>query len=402
MRYIKPLIYSLLTAVLLLITVTVVSSYKRNIQEFALSQISSVYEKNETLGEKLYKISDFIFNTSGFDQEARIKDTINDKYKSVVLISAVNQQFPQMSGIGTGFMFEVHDDHALIMTNHHVVESKIALGDTIDLRVSTAVNMWDYEAEVIGYDKVIDIAIVRINKRDNEDWQALEFADPKDINDGDPIVVIGHGMSLGWTSTFGHVSFSKRFTKPYNIMLQIDAVVNQGNSGGPVIGLDGKVYGIISSILSPGRRVAGWDGVGFAVHPQQAVRSIEYIMNADKPTDYVPYVDILFPMKHLSFEEVKDIPKEERNIVVVDYSNADPDKEWAGQKAGLIDGDVIVKMNDRKIISSYQVMVYTVYALPGDEIVFDIIRDGEPMSVTVIAEEVDYDQLINMLHGRLR
>jgi serine protease Do len=402
LRYIKAILYSVLTAVLLLLTVTVVSSYNRSIQEFVVSQISSIYDINKTWGKRLYDVSDFVFNTSGFDQEARIKDTIYEKYKSVVLISTENTLFPQMSGIGTGFIFEVHDDHALIMTNHHVVDGKISLGETVNLRVSTPVNMWDYEAEIIGYDRVIDIAILKINKREDEEWQALEFADPKDINDGDPIVVIGHGLSLAWTSTYGHVSFSKRYAKPYNIMLQIDAVVNQGNSGGPVIGLDGKVYGIISSILSPGRRVAGWDGVGFAVHPEQAVRSIEWIMNEDAPTEYVPYADILFPMKHLSFEEVKDIPKEDRNLVVVDYSNADPNKEWAGQKAGLINGDVILRMDDKKIVSSYQVMVATVYALPGDEIVFDILRDGEPMSVTVIAEELDYDQLINMLRGLSR
>lgn len=400
MRYFKALLYSLLAASILIISVITIASYNRNIQEFSLAQITAVYEKNQELGKTLYNITDFIFNTSSFDQQASVSNTIFDAYQSVVLISTDHPVNPQMGGMGTGFIYEVTNEHALILTNHHVVASKIQQGDIVDLSVSTAVNSWSYDAEIIGHDQVIDIAILKVTKRDNEDWKAMEFAEIDDINTGDPVVVMGHGMSLGWTSTFGHVSYNNRFTKPYNIMLQIDAVVNQGNSGGPVIGLDGKVYGIVSSILSPGRRIAGWDGVGFAVHPKQAIRSIEYIMNPDKETDYVPYVDVMFPMKHLSFEEVKDIPKEERNIVIVDYTNSDPDKEWAGELAGLRQGDVLLRMNGDQVRSSYQVMVETVYALPGDEIVFDILRYGHEMSVTVIAQELDYQQLINMLSGR--
>lgn len=397
MRYLKALIYSLLTATILLLAVTTVASYNRDIQEFVVQQITTVYEKNQSLGKTLYSASDFIFNTSGFDQQARVSDTIFEAYKSVVLISTEDTLVPQLGGTGTGFIYEVTDEYALILTNHHVVANKIQLAETVNLKVSTAVNSWEYDAEIVGHDQVIDIAILKVNKRDNEDWTAMEFADLKDITTGDPIVVMGHGLSLGWTSTFGHVSYDKRFTKPYNIMLQIDAVVNQGNSGGPVIGLDGKVYGIVSSILSPGRRIPGWDGVGFAVHPQQAIRSIEYILAQDKPTDYVPYVDIMFPMKHLSFEEVKDIPKEDRNIVIVDYTNGDPQKQWAGKTGGLQQGDVLLEMNGKPVSSSYQVMVATVYALPGDEFVFDILRYGHKMSVTVIAQELDYQQLINML-----
>ena len=262
--------------------------------------------------------------------------------------------------------------------------------------------MWDYEAEIIGYDEVIDIAVIRINKRDNENWEALDFADPQDIAEGDPVVVIGHGMRLAWSSTFGHVSFNGRFAAPYNAMLQIDAVVNQGNSGGPVIGLNGEVYGVVGSILSPGRMVPGWDGVAFAVHPRQVTRSLDYIMS-DEYTDYVPYADLAFPMNEFGFEDLKDIAREDRYAVYVDYTNTrDPNRDdWAGMTAGLQQGDVLLEIDGQRIISMYQVILNIVYAMPGDTIEFKIRRDDEEMTIPVVLQETDYDQLLQML-GRTR
>lgn len=385
------------------LTSSIVSSYNREIQTFAQQQIQKIYNLNQPVGEFFQGVNDLVFNGDRYDQEARISDIIFDKYDSVVLISTQSMLSPQGNGIGTGFFFEVHDDYALIMTNHHVVASKVDNPEIVNLTVTTAVNMWDYTAEVVGYDEVVDIAIIRINKRDNENWEALEFADPKDINEGDPVVVIGHGMRLAWSSTFGHVSFNGRFAAPYNAMLQIDAVVNQGNSGGPVIGLNGKVYGVVGSILSPGRMIPGWDGVAFAVHPRQAVRSMEYILSDEyQSTGYVPYADLAFPMNEHDFETLRDVPRTERRPVYVDYDNTnDPEKDWAGLRAGLQQGDVLLEIEGNPVTSMYQVILKFVYAMPGDTVEFLIERAGEEMNISVVLDETDYQALLDML-GRTR
>lgn len=398
LRYLRPAIYSTLAIIVLVLTSSIVSSYNREIQTFAQEKISKISETNETVGEFLTTINEFVFNGARFDQEARIDDIIFDAYDSVVLISTQSSVMPNSGGIGSGFFIEVNDEYALIMTNHHVISDKLSNPNLVDLKVITAVDLWEYDAEIIGYDEVIDIAIIRINKRDNEPWEALEFADPDEIREGDPVVVIGHGMRLAWTSTFGHVSFNGRFAAPYNVMLQIDAVVNQGNSGGPVIGLDGKVYGIIGSILSPGRMVPGWDGVAFAVHPRQAQRSIDYILS-DAYDGYVPYADLAFPMNEFTYDDLKDVPRDERSPVYVDYTNTgDPEREdWAGMTAGLVQGDVLVEMDGLKIVSMYQVILKIVYAMPGDTIEFLIQRGEQQLTVPVVLQETNHEQLLRML-----
>jgi serine protease Do len=392
----RPVFYLALAFIAVVLTSSIVTSYNREIQTFAQNKIAEITEINQTAGEFLGSINEFWFNGNLYDQEQRISNIIFDKYDSVVMISSQSQIAIQGGSLGSGFFYQVNEDSALILTNYHVVADAVLNPDLIDLNVITAIDMWDYDAEVVGYDAVIDIAIIKINKREDEQWEALEFADPDEIYEGDPVVVIGHGMSLPWSSTFGHVVFSERLAAPYNAMLQIDAVTNQGNSGGPVIGLNGKVYGIIESILSPGRMAAGWDGVAFAVHPRQAIRSIEYILNQEY--DYVPYSDLLFPMSQLTYEDLRDVERSERRPVYIDYSNAPFfDRPWSGELAGLEQGDILLEMDGEAVTGIYQVIIKTVFSSPGDLIEFKIRRGDQVLIITVECIEIPPETLIQMV-----
>ena len=87
-------------------------------------------------------------------------------------------------------------------------------------------------------------------------------------------------MGMTFSATQGSVVYKDRYgSRPYNLMLQVDAVINQGNSGGPVINMDGNVVGVAQSILSPARQIPGWDGVGLAVGAKTTQRSIDFIMS---------------------------------------------------------------------------------------------------------------------------
>ena len=265
----------------------IVNAHYRSIQETIHEGISWVWKKNKPVGEAIYDVNAFLFNGDSFDHERRIKDYIYSSYPSVVMVnvfpkeSAMNNPLVQRkAGRGTGFFVATDDTSATIMTNYHVIEGYLGAEAVLNLKVNTAMDMWTYEAEIIGYDIVADIALIKINKQDSEEWEALEFADYEDISEGDPVVVIGHGMSMPWNSTQGIVTYDGRFgQRPWSLMLQVDAVINQGNSGGPVIGEDAKVYGVAQSILSPGRGTPGWDGVGLAVGARQAKRSMDYILS---------------------------------------------------------------------------------------------------------------------------
>jgi serine protease Do len=401
MRYInKTTAVLFFTIIVTLLGSTVINSYYREIQTTVHKWIGEVYDINKPIGDWLYTVNTVVFNGAAFDQERKIKDVIYNKHQSVVLVGTNAVDPTKGGGIGTGFFVKVDNNSAWIMTNYHVISHKVENPDAYNLEVITAVDRWTYESEIVGYDIIDDIAIIKIDKKDTETWDALEFVNPEDISEGDPVVVIGHGLSLPWTSTAGQVSYNGRSAKPYNIMLQIDAVVNQGNSGGPVLGLDGKVYGIAESILSPGRSVPGWDGVAFAVHAKQAIRSMDYILGDQYATKgYVPYADLMFPVNQFTFEDVKDIAKDDRHFVYVDYKDADTNKAWAGKIAGLQQGDVILEMDGVKVTSVYQLMLKSIFGMPGDTVEIKILRDNPAavhkveMTVSVTMLEVDYARL---------
>ena len=399
---------------LLLATVVinvVINAHYRSIQETIHDGIAWVWKKNKPIAEAIYDVNAFVLNGDAFDHERKIKDFIYSGFPSVVMISVFpnkenerNAAVGKMSGRGTGFFVEVTDEYALIMTNHHVIDAFEENPDTMKISINTAIDMWTYDCEVIGYDIVADIAILKIMKKDNEKWEALEFADYKDINEGDPVVVIGHGMSLPWNSTQGIVTYDGRFgQRPYSLMLQVDAVINQGNSGGPVIGEGVKVFGVAQSILSPNRKIPGWDGVGFAVGARQAVRSMEYILSDEyAEKGYVPYVDTAFMTKNFEFEDIKDIERKDRNMAYVHYEaptvsapmmENEPRKMSAGEIAGLQQDDIILEMDGKKIRSSFNLFMETLYALPGDTTVIKVKRGEEELEFTVTYIEADWPTL---------
>ena len=409
-------------ALLMLATVMVsviINAHYRSIQETIHEGISWVWKKNKPVGEAIYDVNAFLFNGDSFDHERRIKDYIYSSYPSVVMVNVFpkesamsNPLVQRKAGRGTGFFVATDDTSATIMTNYHVIEGYLGSENVLNLNVNTAMDMWTYDAEIIGYDIVADIALIKINKQDSEEWEALEFADYKDISEGDPVVVIGHGMSMPWNSTQGIVTYDGRFgQRTWSLMLQVDAVINQGNSGGPVIGEDAKVYGVAQSILSPARQIPGWDGVGLAVGARQAVRSMEYILSdAYAEKGYVPYVDLLFLTKNFEVGDVVDIERKDRHMSY--FINPEPpvvqapDMEVlpmtlnAGQVAGMQEGDIILELNGEDIYTAFKVFIETMYAFPGDIAVIKVLRDKEEIELELIYQETDFNKLKQSIEDR--
>ena len=417
MKSLKKITLLMLATVILSV---VINSHYRSIQETLHEGISWVWKQNETVGEALYDTNAFLFNGDAFDHERRIKDYIYSSFPSVVMINVFpneqsqnNPLVQRKAGRGTGFFVSVDDESATIMTNYHVIEGYIGSENLLDLKINTAIDMWVYEATIIGYDIVADIALIKILKKDNEKWEALEFADPEEISEGDPVVVIGHGMSLPWNSTQGIVTYDGRFgQRPYSLMLQVDAVINQGNSGGPVIGTDRKVYGVAQSILSPGRAIPGWDGVGLAVGSRQAKRSMDYILSdAYAEKGYVPYSDLLFNTKNFEIESVIDTKRKDRhmsyfNILEPDLDvkaptmEVEPVKLNAGQIAGMQEGDIILELNGKSVYTAFKIFIETMYAIPGDTATIKVLRGEEELEFTLVYQETDFQKLKKSIEDR--
>ena len=402
----KPIVrtISIITVAFMLSVVT--NSYYREIQENIHEGIGWVYKKNETVGQAIYDVNAFLFNGDGFDQERRAKETIYGNFGKVVVLSVFAPDNPElngMSGRGTGFIIDVDDTSATIVTNHHVVDSYLNEPSIFKVNVQTAMQMWSYEAEIIGHDIVTDIAVIKIYKKEDEDWEAIEWGAKDDYSTGTPVVVIGHGMSMSWTSTQGHVVYRDRFgMRPYNLMLQVDAVINQGNSGGPIFNDRGKLIGVAQSIYSPGRSIPGWDGVGMAVSVEQVKRSVDFILSPQyHAKGYVPYAEFPFSLGSFLFEEIKHIPDEDRHYAYFDYTKKKPDAEpTVGELAGFKQGDVLIELNGEKVVNSFSVLRETLKAFPGDVWYVTVLRGEEELTIEVALSEMDIQSLRDIITQR--
>ena len=402
----KPTVNKLTIIVIAISLSTVINAYYRSIQEGIHNGIVALYENHPDIADTLYDVNGFVLNGKSFDKERKAKKTIYESFGTVVVVATTGNVG---SGRGTGFMIEVDDTSALIVTNHHVVDQAITKPNEFKITIQTAGSMWKYDAEIIGHDVVSDIAVLRIHKKDNEEWEAAEFADPSDYNTGTPVVVIGHGMSMMWTSTQGHVVYKDRYgMRPYNLMIQTDAVINQGNSGGPMFNLDGKVIGVAQSIYSPGRKIPGWDGVGMAVSVGQVVRSIDYILSPQySAKGYVPYVEFPFKLSSFKLEDVIDIAKEDRYYSFFDYpptgapvpGKVEP-KKSVGELAGFLQGDLLLEINGEEARNSFKVLRETLKAFPGDVWTVKVRRGEEEIYIDVAMREVDMGPLIAAINAR--
>ena len=402
MEFGKRAFKSLFNAALIVLISVIISANYRPIQEQIHKGIYWLNDINETAADALYEFNRVVFNGTEFDTERYTKRAIYSGYESVVMISTRNvlPGVTEGGGLGTGFFVKVDDNNGWIVTNHHVVAEAVNTPILWKVSVNTALDMWDYDAEIVGVDEVADIAVLKITKQDNEEWEALEWEDNDNIGVGMPVTVVGHGMSLAWSGTTGIVSYAGRYgARPYSLMVQIDAVINRGNSGGPVIGSNGKVVGVAQSLLSPGRSIPGWDGVGLAVGAGQAKRAFDYIMSSEyAEKGYVPYAEYPLAMGTLELADVKDIDPDNRHYAYIDYSTqTDGSTKTVGEESGLQQGDVILEVDGENVRTSWSVLAKTVLALPGETWTVKVQRGEDTKEIDIVLREMDRTQLLMAL-----
>ena len=181
----------------------------------------------------------------------------------------------RVSGLGSGF---VYDDRGHILTNNHVVEDAEKL----------TVTFWDgveVKATVVGTDKQSDVAVIKV---DNTSYPPLPRGDSSKLKVGELVVAVGSPFGLSQSVTTGIVSALERNSvgingiEGYESFIQTDAPINQGNSGGPLVNMDGEVIGINSAIVSGGR---GNDGIGFTI-PINMARNVAEMLIKDGKMHY--------------------------------------------------------------------------------------------------------------------
>jgi putative serine protease PepD len=282
-------------------------------------------------------------------------------YRGVVKISVTSNGSPfgqqAQRAQGSGFVYNNAGD---IITNQHVVDG----ADSIKI---TFWNGKTYSAKLVGSDPSTDTAVVKVDAPASV-LHPLEVANSSTVQVGDGVVAIGSPFGLEETVTAGIVSaLHRQMTSPNNFTIddsiQTDAAINHGNSGGPLLNMQGKVIGITAQIESDS---GGNDGVGFAV-PSNTARTI-----ADKliSTGVVEHAYLGVKLEAAS--------NGARVALVVAGKPA--------AKAGLHVGDVITTFAGEKV-ASVDALRFAVDAKhPGDTVTVTFLRDGESHTATVILD----------------
>ena len=232
------------------------------------------------------------------------------------------------SSLGSGFIIKTN---GTVVTNNHV----IAGADDILVRVGDK----EYKAKVIGADPYMDIAVLKMETKDQ--FKPVSFGDSDVARVGDWAVAIGNPFGLGGTVTAGIISARNRdinLTR-YDDFIQTDASINQGNSGGPLFNLKGEVIGINTAIIAPGQ--SGSIGIGFAIPANAASNVIDQLIQFGETKRGWLGVRIQEVTKEIA--EVEKLKKPQGALVASVGENSPADK------AGIKAGDIILNFDGKKI-----------------------------------------------------
>lgn len=301
-----------------------------------------------------------------------IADAVEKVYDSVVTIETYRKE--KLYATGTGFVYKNENGKGYILTNNHVIES----GDAVRVVFT---NNTSIEAKVVGSDKYADIAVLTVDSKNV--LSVASLGNNTNSRIGDTVFAVGapiDSSAYSWTVTRGILSGKDRMVEVSltnsNVsdwvmsVLQTDAAINSGNSGGPLSNSNGEVIGITSMKLASSQI----EGMGFAIPIEDALWYAEKFESGESISR--PYLGV--SMYNLSDILIRvDAPV--TSGVYVDKVESDSPAD----KAGLKSGDIIVKLGDAEITSlaflKYQLYKHNV----GDNVEISFYRGSELKTTTI-------------------
>jgi serine protease Do len=267
-----------------------------------------------------------------------------------------------VNSMGSGFIV---DATGLIVTNNHVVEG----ADTIQVHMQDGTIM---KAELVGRDPKTDVAVIRVKPA--KPLPIIVFGDSDHVRIGEWVIAIGNPFGLGGSVSLGIVSARNRDINagPYDDYIQTDAAINKGNSGGPLIDLEGKVVGINSAIFSP---TGGSVGIGFSVPSNTANSVVNQLVKFGETRR--GWLGVKIQTVTPDIAESMGMDKS-RGALVADVTPGSP-----SEKAGLQAGDVIVQFDGRTISDSKELPRVVAETEVGKEVTVKVIRDSKETEVKV-------------------
>jgi S1-C subfamily serine protease len=295
--------------------------------------------------------------------------------------------FPQQrrqKALGSGFVI---DKAGHIATNFHVVEG----AETVEVSFS---NRDSVNARVVGTDPSTDIAVLEVNV-DAGALTPLDLGDSDHLQVGDSVVAIGNPFGLERSVTAGIVSALHRpLTAPNDFtiddVIQTDAAINSGNSGGPLIDARGRVVGVNSAIATGNTGAQGNIGIGFAV-PINTVRDVASQLIERGKVEHA-FLGIGVQPVDREVSRLFDLPVKRGLMVVRVYDSSAADK--AGLRAGtdevvvsgesyLLGGDTLVAIDGRELATGEDLRDAISARKPGDKLTIEAYRGSEKRSFEV-------------------
>lgn len=289
----------------------------------------------------------------------------------------------EVKGLGTGFLIS---SDGYIVTNNHVA------GNAEEIIVTMSGGR-KYDAEIIGTDPATDIALLKINS--DEEFPYLRFSDSDDIVIGEWAIALGNPFGLfdinaKPTVTVGVVSNKglnlfheyENTQTVYKDMIQTDAAISSGNSGGPLVNSNGELIGMNTMIYSTSqsRSGSGSIGIGFSI-PSNRIARIVTLLKDYKEINR--NVDIGLDIREIDERIINylGIPNV-RGVVIYSTMN-----NGLASQSGLEPGDVILKINDRAILREEDYYMEVFDSMVGDMLEFEILRGDDKKTVKLQLEE---------------
>ena len=275
-----------------------------------------------------------------------------------------NTAVPKAVGKGSGYIVT---EEGLVYTNHHVIYG--AAESRPNMKVTEILIVWHDQkyrnAKVIASDPVADVAILQIERKDNETFKALKFADSNTVKPGAMVAAIGTPLDHPFSITSGIISGVGRPTGQgvWVTMLQTDAVINKGNSGGPLFNLNGEIIGMNTLIMSPS---GFFIGIGYAV-PSNIVMEVAAIL-LEHGEMVRPWIGV--QLSNLS-EDFKERFGLEIDVEAVVFLNLKPD--GPASKSGFQSYDIIL-LWDGETINSEKMIDFISDSKPGDTFTLRVRR----------------------------
>lgn len=287
----------------------------------------------------------------------------------------------QEIGAGSGFIVS---ENGLVLTNKHVVSDSLA-----EYTVFTNDGQ-EYSAKVLALDPVQDLAVVQINGN-GATFQPITLGDSSSIEVGQTAIAIGNALGqFTNTVSVGVVSGLQRTisasdqtggaSETLQGIIQTDAAINSGNSGGPLLNLKGEVIGINTAVAQ------GAQSIGFAIPINMAKRDINQIQTNNKIV--YPFLGVRYVLVDSQVQKTYDLSVD-YGALILKGINGEPaiTSASAAEKAGIQENDVVLELNGEKITKNNPLSTIILKYYPEDKVTLKILRDGQEQNIEVVFGE---------------